>query len=162
MKDAVRLRFVADAMLGSLARKLRILGFDTHYYREGDDNGIIRLAVDEGRVILTADEPLVSLAIRRGATAVLLSERTDFARLKALTEWAEALGVFFEKGGPRCSICNGVLTRVPKSVVAGKVPSSVASRHRIFYRCDSCGKVYWKGGHWKKLRSYERVMREAR
>ena len=162
MKDAVHLRFVADAMLGSLARKLRILGFDTHYYREGDDDGIIRLAVEEGRVILTADVPLASLAGRRGATAVLLSGRTDSARLRALTEWAAALHVLFEKGDPRCSICNGALTGVPKSGVAEKVPSSVASSHRIFYLCDSCGKVYWKGGHWKKLRSYDRMMREAR
>ena len=162
MKDAEQLRFVADAMLGSLARKLRILGFDTLYYKEGDDNGIIRLAVEEGRVILTADEPLASLVGRRGATAVLLSGRTDSARLRALTEWAAALGVLFEEGDPRCSICNGALTIVPKSAVAGKVPSSVVSSHRIFYLCGSCGKVYWKGGHWKKLRSYERLMREAR
>ena len=60
--DELRTRFVADAMLGSLARKLRALGFDTAYYKSGDDLGIITLAARSSRIILTADRSLASLA----------------------------------------------------------------------------------------------------
>ncbi len=158
---AVRVRFVADAMLGSLARKLRILGFDTAYFKSGADAGIIRVATEEGRILLTADRALASLSERRGVRAVLLTGRTDAARLRALTNVARQLGLPLRKSEPLCSICNGALVRASKSELAGRIPSSVEARHKLFYRCATCGKAYWKGSHWKKLRSFERVLREA-
>lgn len=156
-----RTKFVADAMLGSLARKLRVLGFDTAYYKSGDDSGIIRLAAESGRVILTADRALGALAARRGVNAVVLTGRSDGSRVKALVKTARLAGFSLHKGDPLCSLCNGELERLGRDDVAGKVPRSVEARHRLFYECRSCGKVYWKGGHWKKLRSFERMLEEA-
>jgi uncharacterized protein with PIN domain len=153
-----RVRFVADAMLGSLTRKLRILGFDTVYYKSGADAGVVRLAREEGRIILTADRALGALAGRRGAVSVLLPGKSDSDRLRVLRRASTELGLEFVRGEPRCSVCNGELAIVPKSELEGNLPPSVALRHRLFYRCKSCSKVYWKGGHWKRLRSYERLL----
>jgi uncharacterized protein with PIN domain len=161
MEGGPRARFVADAMLGSLARKLRILGFDTAYYKEGADGGVVRLAREEGRVILTADRALAALALRRGAVSVLLPGRSDADRLRVLRKASARLGLVFIRGRPRCSVCNGELATVPRSRLAGNVAPSVAARHRLFYRCEACAKVYWKGGHWKRLRSYERLLGDA-
>jgi len=161
-KDEPRVRLIADAMFGSLSRKLRVLGFDTAYYRNGDDEGILSLAAEQGRVIITADKGLSSLAARGGATSILLTGSSDAARVRALAKGASQLGFAFTRGESRCSVCNGDLRRVAKSELKGRLPPSVEARHRLFFRCVSCGKVYWKGGHWKKLRSYDRMMREAR
>ena len=65
-------RFVADAMLGSLARKLRIFGFDTLYFKEGDDTALERLARKEGRIIITSDRLLSRDAERLGLRSVLV------------------------------------------------------------------------------------------
>ena len=149
-------RFVADAMLGSLSRKLRAFGLDTAYYREGGDDGIIDLARDERRVILTSDGELFSRATSRGLRAILVQGSTDGRRIRSLLNSAKACGVAVNRGAPLCSVCNGALAIIPRRQAASGVPASVIRRHRLFFRCRSCGKYYWKGGHWKKLSNLER------
>jgi uncharacterized protein with PIN domain len=152
-------RFVADAMLGSLARKLRALGFDTAYYRSGDDSGIMALAALSGRIMLTADRSLASLASGRGLKAVLLVGTNDNQRVRAIAKAASDMGFPLTRGASLCSLCGSELERVRRVEVKGQVPPSVEIRHRVFYRCVSCKKLYWRGSHWKKLRSLGRELK---
>ena len=145
--------FAADAMLGSLARKLRALGFDTSYYRSGGDAQLVRLAATEGRVILTSDLELAGFARARGVPAILLRGESDGRRLSEIAAAAGPLGLALVTGDPLCSLCGGVLERVTKAEVSAEVPAGVQRSHRVFFRCVTCGQVYWKGSHWKKLRS---------
>lgn len=153
--------FVVDAMLGSLARKLRILGFDTVYVRDGTDSSLMELSGSTGRVILTSDRALAEKASRRGLPCVLLSGKGDGARLASLAAWLRHGSLSVEMSDSRCALCNGALSRVSADSVRGEVPASSLARHRHFYRCLSCGRVYWKGRHWKKLRGIERRFRKA-
>ncbi|MDE1857901.1 MAG: hypothetical protein KGI26_02375 [Thaumarchaeota archaeon] len=149
-------KFVADAMLGSLARKLRALGFDASYYRSGDDAGLLEAAAREGRVVLTSDRELAARASARGTRAVLLTERTDGARLSAMARACRGEGIALVRGDPLCSVCGGTLKALRRADVSGMVPPSVEKRHRAFFSCEECGKLYWRGSHWKKLRSMSR------
>lgn len=150
--------FVADAMLGSLARKLRALGFDTSYYREGDDEGIICAAARERRLILTSDASLAQRAKARKVEVFLLTGRTDGIRLASLVAQARSSGVRLVRGDSLCSVCGGMLESITRAGVSGKVPPSVVRRHRFFRRCMTCGRYYWRGSHWKKLRWLERIL----
>jgi uncharacterized protein with PIN domain len=154
-------KFVVDAMLGSLARKARVLGFDAKYYSEGGDNGIVRIARSEGRAVLTADRSLALHARSRRIRVLLLSGRSDGRRLASLVTTAKSSGVNLVRGDPRCSLCNGDLQAFRRADIAGMVPPSVAVRHRLFFKCGTCGQFYWKGGHWKKLRWLERILAEV-
>ncbi len=152
MKD--RPKFVVDAMLGSLARKLRIFGFDTLYFKEGDDVTLERLARKEGRVILTSDAALSQHAEALGLGSVLVRGRTDRSRLVSIANQlgSEALARRGEKVVSRCALCNGVLEQLGRSDAArAGLPPRVVARHRLFYRCSSCSKVYWRGKHWARL-----------
>jgi len=160
--DELRTRFVADAMLGSLARKLRALGFDTAYYKSGDDLGIITLAARSSRIILTADRSLASLASARGLKVILLVGTNDSQRVRVIAKAAVESGFPLSRGPPLCSLCGCELERVRKADVTGLVPPTVAVRHRLFYRCVSCRKIYWKGSHWKKLRSLSRELKTSK
>ncbi|MDA4125390.1 MAG: Mut7-C RNAse domain-containing protein [Thaumarchaeota archaeon] len=151
-------KFIADAMLGSLARKLRALGFDTTYHDEGGDAGIMKSASAQRRIILTADRDLAGRARSAGIKSYLLTGRTDGRRLAALVLLAKASGHPLTRGTSRCSVCDGRLARLSREKVGGSVPPSVQHRHRLFYRCTKCGRYYWRGGHWKKLRWLERVL----
>jgi len=154
-------RFVADAMLGSLARKLRAFGFDTSYYRSGGDSGIIAQAMSQSRIILTADRSLAAVAGGRGLRVVLVTGRSDGERVSAIARWAAASGIKLSPGEPLCSLCGGGLEVLSRRDVADHVPASVLDRHRLFYRCTTCGQYYWRGSHWKKLRSQARRLGES-
>ena len=154
--------FIADAMLGSLARKLRMLGLDTSYFGRGTDQQLLDIASNERRAILTADRVLFRTAIRKGLVAVLIDGSNDPQRLNCLIESASSLGLRIVGGEPLCSVCGGDLERADRRALAGTLPAGVLSRHRKFYRCCSCGKCYWRGSHWKKLRSFERRLRTKR
>ena len=143
-------------MHGSLARKLRALGFDSSYYARGGDSGIIGLAAREGRVILSSDRALVARASTGGVPAVLLEGRSDGSRISEISAGASRLGIPLRRGDSLCSLCGGDLVTLSRADVAGLVPPSVEGRHRLFFRCASCGHLYWRGGHWKKLRSLAR------
>ncbi|HXW94731.1 MAG TPA: Mut7-C RNAse domain-containing protein [Nitrososphaerales archaeon] len=147
---------MVDAMLGSLARKLRAFGFDAAYYKAGDDGGLLRLSLSEGRIILTADRSLAARADSQGIRAIIPVGNSDRERLGSLSRGATAIGVSLVRGDPLCSLCGGELQAVKGSEISGKVPSSVRRRHLLFFQCASCGHIYWRGSHWKRLMSLAR------
>src|SRR2546428_13577786 len=97
-----RPKFIVDAMLGSLARKLRIFGFDTSYYKTGEDIDLLRVAREEGRAIVTSDRALGETAGRRGLLAFVVVGRGDRERIISLVERAGRFNVPFEGGQPIC------------------------------------------------------------
>jgi len=112
---------------------------------------MIELASDSGRIVLTSDRSLASRANAKGVMAILVSGKTDGARIEAAARGAAHMKTPLVRGDPLCSICNGELRKVPKEEIVGQVPPSVSRRHRLFFRCATCGHVYWRGSHWKKL-----------
>jgi uncharacterized protein with PIN domain len=150
-----RPKFVADAMLGSLARKLRIFGFDTAYFREGDDEELEALARREKRTILTSDRPLFERSRGDRLRAYLVEGRTDRARLLSIQRQA-ASSMAFRMGretASRCALCNGELEPLRRRDAASlPVPPKVLARHHLFYRCKVCARLYWHGRHWERLR----------
>jgi len=151
-----RTRFLVDAMLGSLARKLRAFGFDATYYKAGDDAGLLRLSLREGRVILTADKSLGVRADAKGIRTIVLVGDSDGERLSSLAHQAPAAGVSLVRGDPVCSLCGGELRTIKKNEISPGVPPSVRRHHRLFFQCESCGQIYWRGSHWKRLMSLAR------
>jgi hypothetical protein len=137
-----------DAMLGKLARWLRLAGYDTAFWREGTDEQLIAAAREQGRVIVTKDR---GLAARRGVDAV----RIDAGELHG--QIAEAREALTRRGGTpepftRCSECNGPIERLPYEQAKDLVPPYVWQTQREFRRCAACGRVYWKGTHWPAVR----------
>lgn len=133
-------KFVADHMLGSLARWLRIMGYDTVYDKSLDDPGIANLARAESRFILTRDR---ELAKEPGA---MMIEADDLdLQLKVV---AEKYGLKFHDDLIRCSACNGELADLDKAQAKESVPEGAFENNEKFWKCSKCGKVYWKGTHW--------------
>jgi uncharacterized protein with PIN domain len=142
-----RLRFVADAHLGGLARLLRMAGFDTIYDNGIRDDQVEALAMDEGRIVLTRDRELLK---RRGV------EYGAYVRaLKAqaqLREMFERFGLA-ERARPftLCLHCNAPLREVAKDAVLERLPPTVRATQTGFRTCDVCHRVYWKGSHWERM-----------
>jgi hypothetical protein len=140
-------RFVVDHMLGTLATRLRLLGFDTSYYRDTADSFLLRKSGEEQRILLTQDRELSRLG---GAAAYLvqghtLAEQTQDVIAHFHLEIDERLVL------SRCSICNTPLVPVDKATVLARLPPAVAGQHEEFFLCTSCDKVYWKGPHHERM-----------
>jgi uncharacterized protein with PIN domain len=142
-------------MLGSLARKLRALGFDAAYYRSGEDAGLLECSIREGRIILTADRSLAARAEAKGITAILVTGTTDRERVGTIARRAAASGIDLVRGDSLCSLCGRELRPVGRDEIS-EVPPGVRRHHRLFFRCTSCGQLYWRGSHWKRLMSLAR------
>jgi uncharacterized protein with PIN domain len=138
-------RFAADCNLGTLAKWLRILGYDTLYERGIADLEFIRKAAGEGRIVLTRKR---GLAARPSFEGRLVVVKADHVRLQ-LGEVLEALTLEPDpvKKMTRCLRCNTVLEVIPKERVEGRVPVYVYVKFEQFKGCPSCGRIYWPGTH---------------
>ncbi|MFQ5920863.1 MAG: Mut7-C RNAse domain-containing protein [Nitrososphaerales archaeon] len=148
--------FVVDGMLGTLARKLRIFGFDTLYYNDAEDERLVEVAIKDGRVLLTSDRTLFQIAAKRGARSILLAGENDLDDFAHVLSSLGIAGIEFASERSRCSLCNGVLEERAKDSVKDLVPAGLLERHSRFYLCSKCRKVYWEGSHIKKMQEFAR------
>ena len=138
------MRLLCAHMLGTLAKWLRFMGYDTAYPGPLGDTDLLALAEREDRVLLTRDKELA------GRSARALRVHSDELE-EQIREVAFALRLRLIDPLSRCSLCNTPLVAAKPEEVGGLVPEGVRTRHTSFWRCPSCAKVYWQGSHWDKM-----------
>lgn len=141
------MKLISDHMLGSLARWLRFLGFDTAYPDVLPDKELAELAAKEDRILLTRDKELASA---KGVSALLI-QSTDFD--EQLKQVVTAYGLEIKNELSRCSLCNTLLVSVTKEMVKDKVPERVYEIQNEFWECTQCNKYYWPGTHYKNIKN---------
>jgi len=148
-------RFAVDAMLGRLARWLRLLGYDALFDPALDDRELARLAASTGRIVLTRDRGLLA---RRLVTRGLLVDHDHLAeQLRCVVE-AFGLAVDPSRCFTRCLECNEPTREVAPGKVAGRVPPYVLRHTQTFRECANCRRVFWAGSHRQlALRELERL-----
>jgi uncharacterized protein with PIN domain len=132
-------------MLGTLAKWLRLLGFDVLDPGPVSDSKIRDIASKDGRVILTRDKELSGTK----KVQALYVQSVDLEEQLRFT--ISELGLKVKDPMSRCSLCNSKVERADKSSVEGKVPDGVFERQEDFWFCSECDKYYWQGSHWDKI-----------
>lgn len=131
-------------MLGSLARWLRILGYDAAYVREREPGELIDRALEEDRVLLTRDR---RLAARRKIGPHLLIASDDLGeQLRQVLRGGRA-HARRDRLFRRCVECNRDLVALDHARAAALVPAYVAATQERFHRCPGCGRIYWRATH---------------
>lgn len=148
-------RFAADAMLGRLARWLRVLGYDTWYHSAVADADLVRLAGEEGRVLLTRDRHLLRELRPARALEVRLDDPLHQLR-EVVRELALAPpGELFT----RCMLCNAPLQELGRAEALPLLPPNLQTMDGPVRRCPACGRLYWDGSHVRRMRAaLERVL----
>jgi Uncharacterized conserved protein len=138
--------WLCDEMLGRLARLLRAAGHDTVLAAGGtEDNRLLAQARGEGRVLLTRDRPL---AAKAAADGFLVTGETVEEQARSLTaafrlDWLHAPFT-------RCLVDNTPVRPASAAEVAG-LPLPVRDLGGPFTTCPACGRLYWPGGHVRRL-----------
>jgi len=136
--------FVADCMLGRLAKWLRILGFDVLYFRKAEDPALVAVARREGRVLLTRDTGLIERPAKRAGRLCGRSDAWEDQVVQVLEEY----GLWDEvRPNTRCVVCNLPLKPLSRERARNLVTPYVGERASAFALCPGCERVYWQGTH---------------
>lgn len=142
-------RFVLDVHLGKLAAYLRILGFDTLYRNDYDDDELAAISSAEDRILLTQDRGL----LKRGIVTYGYVVRSPYPEEQIV----EILNRYHLQDliAPlqRCPRCNGLLKPVAKADVINQVPYYTGLTYDEFAQCQQCRQIYWKGAHYKRIQA---------
>ncbi|SDN93748.1 Mut7-C RNAse domain-containing protein [Pseudomonas jinjuensis] len=144
-----RLRFVADAHLGGLARLLRMSGFDTLYDNHFEDERIAVLAQQQGRIVLTRDRELLKRRIiTHGCFVHALKPAQQLREMFERLDLSRSARPF-----SLCLNCNLPLREIDKAEILERLPPMVRGCYERFLTCDACQGLYWEGSHWRSMRA---------
>ncbi len=159
-------RFLADDMVGKLARWLRIIGLDVASAGRVDDNDLVRRALEEDRILLTRHARLLEqisakdLKPRRGELNWIVLKSPHY--LEQIDQVLEENGLRIDQARlfTRCLVCNSRLEPASKEEVAGEVPEFTYSIQDAYARCRNCNKVFWTGTHTDRILGKLKLLRQ--
>lgn len=147
--------FVVDAMLGRLATWLRLVGCDTYYSTKTDDDNLLRIAHEENRALLTADEELSKRAQENGTEFMLVRGTVDERVASVFMRYG--INAVADPSISRCTKCNGTLVHISaeeKDRIRALVYDQTFNHYDEFWLCEYCSSVFFRGGQWKNIEKY--------
>ena len=143
------MKALCDQMLGTLAKWLRLFGFDTFYANsEMEDEELLQVAKKEDRVIITRDKQLIVRG-KKEKLPVIEVNTTDLDEQLNLV--LKNVDIDQKAILSRCSVCNTILDEIEKSEVKNNVPKKIFDNNEKFWFCSKCDKIYWMGSHYEKI-----------
>jgi uncharacterized protein with PIN domain len=127
-----------------------MLGYDTKYAKNVEDEKLVEIAKVEDRILLTRDHELYRLANSKQVNAFLVEDKMRSAQLAALSNQYH-ISLELDPNSSRCPKCNARISYTEKDLIYEKIPSATAREYSKFWKCPNCKKIYWQGAHWKKI-----------
>jgi uncharacterized protein with PIN domain len=147
-----RPEFIVDQNVGKLTKFLRLLGYDTVFFKGLDDSEMIRIALAGNRIILTRDTLIFKRRIIiSGKVKAILIEDSDIE--KQIRQVVNSLNLLPQaKPFSICLECNRVLEPRTRDEVKNRVPPYVWKTQKNFMECPECHRIYWQGTHWAQMK----------
>ena len=146
----MRARFIVDTNAGKLARWLKMLGYDTLFINDVDDNELIAIGLNDKRVLLTKDtQIMLQRVVTSGRLKAVLIE--DDNPKDQLRQVVRMIKIDQERKFTRCLECNKLLVPKSKDEVQELVPAYVLETQSQYFQCPVCQRIYWRGTHWQRM-----------
>lgn len=145
--------FFIDSMLGNIARKLRLLGYDTLYFSNIDDDKLIDIARKEKRIIISKDNELIKKTKKLGMETIYISKEEE---LEQFFEIMNLINLKIQINGDtaRCPKCNSLTELIDRYIIKEKIPRGILESNNKFWICKFCNQIYWEGTHIKNLQKF--------
>ncbi len=147
-------KFIVDAMLGNIAKKLRMCGYDSIYHSDVSDEMILEIAQKQNRIIITKDFRLSEIAQKNQQHVIFLTGENEASHLSYIITSCNIDKLVATVKHARCTICNEALHKVQKDNFLEMIPGKTAELCSEFYRCNQCKKIFWDGTHITNLQDY--------
>ncbi len=141
-------RFILDANLGKLVKRMRLLGFDSLYRNDYQDAEVVNIALSEQRIILTRDRRLLyAKKISHGYWVRAVEVKIQLDEILRRFDLYGSIHPF-----TRCLVCNGVLASVAKADIVEQLEAKTRLYYEVFKQCGDCRRIYWEGSHLDNMR----------
>jgi uncharacterized protein with PIN domain len=150
-------KFICDDMVGRLCKWLRILGYDTLYFR-GTDAELAAISRKEERIVLTRDHELPQQKLLTDCL-VLKSDKV-LEQVKEVLTAFKLIPIQMDQTFSRCLLCNTLVIQIKKIEIKDRVPEYVYNTHDQFHQCLQCNKIFWTGTHVQNTRVWLRNLLE--
>ena len=146
--------FFVDAMLGNIARKLRLLGYDSQYFSDIYDEKLIDSAKKEKRIIISKDEELIKRAQKHGIRSIYITKEYEVEQFFEIITSVNLKRFQINGDIARCPKCNSLTESIDKELIKEKIPYRVLKSNDKFWICKYCNQVYWEGTHIKNMQEF--------
>jgi uncharacterized protein with PIN domain len=145
------IKFIADNNVGKLARWLRLIGYDTLLFKQKNDSQMIKIALNEDRVVLTKDSQFMRRRLVTGGRLKAIYIKQDDPKLQ-VQKVVQTLNLNYRfKPFSLCLECNQVLIARDREEVQNRVPDHVLETQTQYTECPACHRIYWQGTHWQAM-----------
>lgn len=146
----VKPSFVLDVHLGKLAASLRMLGFDTLYRNDYEDEELAEISATQQRILLTRDKGLLMRSlVRYGYYVRQTDPQQQLIEVIRRFHLTTSISPF-----QRCIRCNGQLQSVNKEEILAEIPAKTRQNVEEFHRCSQCQQIYWRGAHYEQMQQF--------
>ena len=146
--------FLVDAMLGNIAKKLRLFGFDSEYFSDIDDSTLIEKAKNENRTIISRDRLLIDRAKKNEISSIYITKEKELDQFLEILETTHLQLDEISGNTARCPKCNSSTSQIEKLKIGNKIPQGVLEYNDKFWKCEGCDQIYWEGTHIKNLQEF--------
>jgi len=146
--------FFVDAMLGNIVKKLRLMGFDSKYLADIEDDELINQAKKDHRIIISRDEDLIRKSLKLGLEAIFVKNRQEIEQFHEIIKKLNLKKFEINGDRARCPNCNSKTESVDKKNIYKKIPNKVLEYNDKFWECKVCDKIFWEGTHIQNLQKF--------
>ncbi len=141
-------------MLGNIARKLRLLGFDCKYFSTINHDQLLSIAKIENRILITKDRNITNTCKKQNISSIDLFNTDETSQIVEIYKKTNLNKCKIDMNDVRCTICNGIVQSIEKEKITGRIPDKVAQNMQQFWICNSCNHIYWEGTHIRNLQKF--------
>jgi uncharacterized protein with PIN domain len=154
LEEENRPKFFVDAMLGNIAKKLRLMGFDSRYLSDIEDDELIKLAKNDKRFIISRDGDLIRKALKIGIKSIFIENKEEIEQFREIIKKLNMKIIKINGEIARCPKCNSKTQSIVKKNIHKKIPIKVLEYNDKFWECKICDQIFWEGTHIKELQKF--------
>ncbi len=141
-------------MLGNIARKLRLIGFDCKYFATINHDQLLSIAKIENRILVTRDYSMANICKKQNISVIEIFNADEISQIVEICKKINLNKCKIDMNNTRCTTCNGIIWPIEKEKIIDRIPDKVVQNIQQFWICNSCDHVYWEGTHIRNLQKF--------